>query len=177
MWILRIFASVLLFSFFSVSESHNILIIYPHVGKSHFMVFEKFFETLANKGHNVTVIGFFPRKIPIPNYRDITITTDDKMTGLGLLTIDMFQNPRHAMFTGADLVADLADYACKPFLVHPNLKNFLKENNTFDLVFVELFNTNCHLGLANKFKAPIIGKWTYNYIKFYRRKRYKVVLL
>lgn len=165
MWTFRLLFSLVINFFISVCESHNILVIFPHFGKSHFIVFEGLFKNLASKGHNVTVISFFPQKTPIPNYRDITITTDDGMTGLGLLTFDMFGHPKHVMYTGADFAGKAGNYACKIFLPHPNLQSFLKENNTFDLVFVELFNTNCHLGLANKFKAPIIGKWKYILLK------------
>lgn len=142
-------------------ESANILVIYPHFGKSHFLAFEFMFQTLAAKGHNVTVISFFPQKNPLPNYRDIPIVTEEKITGLGVLTMGMFPHPRIVMYTGAHFVYTLAEFSCPIFLSHPNLQRFMRENNKFDVVMVELFNTNCHLGIAKKFDAPIIGKLKY----------------
>lgn len=158
MWICNIF--VLLVPLV-VCECYNILIIFPHFGKSHFLAFEYMLKTLASKGHNVTVISFFPQKNPIPNYRDIPITTEESITGLEVLSMNMFENPKRVMWNGADFIRTLADFSCPIFLSHPNLQNFLKENNKFDVVLIELFNTNCHLGLVQKFDAPIIGMSKY----------------
>ncbi|XP_050344526.1 UDP-glycosyltransferase UGT5-like isoform X3 [Nymphalis io] len=51
----------------------NILAVFPYEGRSHFLVFESLLKELAGKGHNLTVISYFPQENAIPNYRDIAL--------------------------------------------------------------------------------------------------------
>lgn len=64
----------------SVKQSLRILALFPHSGKSHWQVYEPIFEELAKRGNNVTVVGHFPREIPIDNYHDISIAGDANMS-------------------------------------------------------------------------------------------------
>lgn len=148
---------VLILGSLSACECYNILVIFPHIGRSHFLCFENLFKTLASKGNNVTVISFFPQTEAVRNYRDIVITDDKINSGMGVLSADMIRHPKHEMYAGMHLIAGFADISCSSILSNKNLHTFLKENNKFDLVMVELFNTNCHLGLAKQFGAPMIG--------------------
>lgn len=54
--------------------SYNILAIFPHPGRSQFLAFGNLLEALARKGHQVTVISYFPSKGKISNYSDIKIS-------------------------------------------------------------------------------------------------------
>jgi glucuronosyltransferase len=56
---------------------------------------------------------------------------------------------------GFFLLSGWADDACRNALNSPAIENVL--NQKFDLIFVELFNTDCMLGIAHKLKAPVIG--------------------
>lgn len=132
----------------SVCECYNILVIFPHFGRSHFNTYEFLFKTLAAKEHNVTVISFFPQKKPIPYYNDVPITSEENLTGLEKLTLDMFRHPKFVMHTVPFFARDLANHACSIFLSNSNLQNFIKQNNKFDVILLELFNTNCHMGIA-----------------------------
>lgn len=40
-----------------------------------------------------------------------------------------------------------------------NFKNFLKENNTFDLILMQYFISDCFMGLLKSYNAPFIGKF------------------
>ncbi|EFN66981.1 hypothetical protein EAG_15338 [Camponotus floridanus] len=57
----------------------KILGIFGHLGKSHFDMFKPLLEELARRGHEVTVVSYFPRtddakaKEPLPNYKDINL--------------------------------------------------------------------------------------------------------
>lgn len=54
----------------------KILALMPYNGKSHFYFAEVLFEELARRGHDVTVLSNFPRKTPLPNYRDISVSSE-----------------------------------------------------------------------------------------------------
>lgn len=55
------------------SGSYNILALFHHPGQSHFAFFEPLLRGLAEKGHNVTVLGYFPIKNPPDNYHDVVM--------------------------------------------------------------------------------------------------------
>lgn len=69
---------VFLFIPISITAS-NILVFWPLPIPSHFRGFEPLFTELAHRGHNVTVVGHFPKSTPVPNYTDITITDQSKV--------------------------------------------------------------------------------------------------
>lgn len=69
--------------------SLRILGLFPHLGKSHFDVFEPLLKELAIKGHNVTVVSHFPLKTPLKNYEDISLNYGIS----GMEFIDMDQIP------------------------------------------------------------------------------------
>lgn len=60
---------------FTFTESINILVVMPHIGKSHQLVFEPLFKKLTEK-HKLTIITRYPQKNPGPNRRDINIAPD-----------------------------------------------------------------------------------------------------
>lgn len=47
--------------------------------------------------------------------------------------------------------------SCAAGLSSKQIQDFLKANQTFDLIAMEYFNTDCFLGFAHKFKAPVIS--------------------
>lgn len=60
---------------FTFTESINILVVMPHIGKSHQLVFEPLFKKLTEK-HKLTIITRYPQKNPGLNRRDINIAPD-----------------------------------------------------------------------------------------------------
>ncbi|XP_058799318.1 UDP-glycosyltransferase UGT5-like [Phymastichus coffea] len=58
------------------NKKYNILAMIPCNGKRHFYVAEVLFEELAQRGHNVTLLGHYPKKKPIPNYHDISMENE-----------------------------------------------------------------------------------------------------
>lgn len=72
--------TLLLLSTCSNVESYRILGLFPHPGLSHFHFFHPVMRTLAEAGHEVTVVSSFPNKEPIENYKDEAM--NDEMSGL-----------------------------------------------------------------------------------------------
>lgn len=64
------FALVLLSAFCSISGL-KVLGVLPFGSTSHFAIGHAIVKSLANVGHEVTVISPYPQKKPIKNYRDI----------------------------------------------------------------------------------------------------------
>lgn len=54
----------------------KVLGLFPFASFSHFLFFKPVLRDLANKGHEVTVVGYFPWKDAPTNYHDIVIPGD-----------------------------------------------------------------------------------------------------
>lgn len=140
------------------SQSLNILIVYEIILPSHFYTFKHLFRTLAERGHNVTILTFFSQDKSIPNYRHIDLRGKDGIPVLRIANLKKIKPPKQEMYGTAHLVAEMAEKSCESFVKNPAVHSFLKENSSFDLVLREVFHSNCHNGLIKKFRAPVIGK-------------------
>uniref|UniRef100_A0A2A4IU38 UDP-glycosyltransferase n=1 Tax=Heliothis virescens TaxID=7102 RepID=A0A2A4IU38_HELVI len=148
-------------------QSANILGIFPHVGKSHFLAFEPLLKDLARRGHQVTVVSFFPQNDPPANYTDVSLRkiaevrkeavnlqvfekSNKLMNSLGL---KMFLTQIFAFRP----LSDLALNVCSGLVKFPPLAQVLQKH--YDVVLVENFNSDCVLGLLHiyKIKAPVIS--------------------
>lgn len=142
----------------------KILSIFGHLGKSHFDVFKPLLEELARRGHEITVISYFPRtesvkaKEPLPNYKDISLV--DPKVGVYLNIVDL-REIHHSFFyivTQLSLLRRMADFACNHGLRNPLITEFLRTDEKFDVILTESFNTDCFLGLIHRFKpAPYLA--------------------
>lgn len=130
-------------------DASNILYISPLPAISHYQMLEPLMVSLAERGHNITVISHYPQKIKLQNYREIDLrgTTE----------------PYELEFVSWGLINDLIDtfrYGgdyCELFVSLPVIQYFIKnENEKFDLIFVEAFDSDCYLGFVERFKAPYI---------------------
>ncbi|XP_014273693.1 UDP-glucosyltransferase 2 isoform X4 [Halyomorpha halys] len=134
----------------NLSSSARILTLTPYYGASHFYVFQPLLEGLANRGHSVDVVSYFPRSSPLPNYRDIPINTSASTVGFqtfdGLLSANAVTN-----LIGLWKLAQEYDE------VHRIPEVIALANGTYDLVLIEMFNTNLFYGIAYKTGAPMIG--------------------
>ncbi|CAH1160294.1 unnamed protein product [Phaedon cochleariae] len=149
------YTEILLLWISASSHGLNILVILPHVGKSHQLVFEPLLKQLALRKHNLTVITRFPQKKTIANWRDINIGDNEVTTEI--LDMDLLTGTRLSQLTCRFLLAGQGEHSCASGLGKDELQNFLKEENQFDLILMELFNTNCFMGLVRLFEAPVIG--------------------
>ncbi|XP_056630363.1 uncharacterized protein LOC130440939 [Diorhabda sublineata] len=147
---------LLLLYLVDISLSLKILAITPHMGKSHQLVFEPLFKQLVSIGHQVTLITRFPMRLEYPNWKDINIAVEDK-NETEIITFDILTGSRLDRYACPIVLMDAARIACTEGLSHPNLQTFLKEDRHFDLILIEIFNTNCFMGVAKKYNAPIIG--------------------
>lgn len=157
-------------------EKFRILALSPWLGRSHFYFAEVLFEELARRGHDITVVSHYPKKTPILNYHDISISCGrpgvhiesmDKV-GKGSRYLKMIGNIWKNIYTiGKNLVwinpvteffQSGIDKVCREGLSHPNLQKLIKsKTEKFDLLLVEAFNADCFLGFQHKFQVPVVA--------------------
>lgn len=136
------------------SESAKILGLFHLNSKSHFVMFESLLQGLARSGHEVHVVSHFPQKHPLPNYTDISLegTLPELVNNF---TLEFARN-----FTTTNLWAwfwfTTLDM-CQVALEHPEFKNLMSSNKTFDLIITEIVGPDCFLGLKHIFNVPVIS--------------------
>ncbi|XP_020813000.1 UDP-glucuronosyltransferase 2B14 [Drosophila serrata] len=153
---MRLFSLILALIFSLGSTSgYKFLMILNSPGRSHFNVGHALAKGLVQAGHEISVASVFPLKKPIPGYHDIYIpNVINAMKGdlAGLWA--SIQKP---------VTQKLIDHYQMGFRLtralfeEPNFQELLKSNSTFDAVICETFYNDAHYGLAEHFKAPLIG--------------------
>lgn len=137
-------------------DAYKILGLFPHPGKSHFDVFKPLLRELALKGHEVTVISYFPLEKPLTNYTDIALKEE---TG-GLVDIfsveDIPPGKLHAYYEPI-AIHNIARHSCEQGLQNKKVQQLLRSNKKFDLAIMEMFNTHCFAGIIRKLGIPFIG--------------------
>ncbi|XP_069672747.1 UDP-glycosyltransferase UGT5-like [Periplaneta americana] len=136
------------------TEAARILAMFPYNAKSHFFMFESLLLGLAERGHQVVVLGHFPQKNPIPNYTDISVdgTLPEIIDCVDINFSednDLFSLPKVLWMEQIDM--------CRLVLAHENVQKLLKSEDKFDLIISETFAADCFLGFVHKFKTPFIN--------------------
>lgn len=143
----------------------NILGIFPYQGKSHFFVHRIYLRELAKRGHNITIISHFPEKEPPKNYNDISLAGSIK-----ILEDDMpIDRSYMTVLQVGVFLTTSGKENCEVMLANKDVQNMIKQKPKYDVVVVEVFNSDCALGIAYKLNAPVVGitshilmPWHYN---------------
>ncbi|XP_026461576.1 UDP-glucuronosyltransferase 1-6-like [Ctenocephalides felis] len=138
-------------------SSLNILGLFPHPGKSHHDVFSALLEGLADKGHNVTVLSHFPLENRRKNYKDISLKGTMPLW-VNFIDLNIFGwrsllNPLVEFY----MLTKNSFEACETVLKSDQLKSIFDQSEKYDVIFTETFTSDCTLGIAYQFKAPVIG--------------------
>ncbi|XP_052750704.1 uncharacterized protein LOC113512976 [Galleria mellonella] len=136
------------------TSAYNILAIFPYQGKSHFIVFKVFLEELANRGHNVTVISYFPEKQPRSNYHDISLDQNVKPIEDSTPVVD---RSYLYLFGISYYLTSRGVENCETLLANEQVQRLIKDKPKFDVVVMEQFVSDCGLGIAYKLKASVVG--------------------
>lgn len=144
--------------FQAVTEASNILAIFPHVGKSHYFMFEPFVEKLGERGHHVTVITHFPPEKPTKNVNYISLAGSIEDVAFNSFPMDLVEQIQNFKVIASWIgLFDFGRKACDTGLGHPPVKQLLRSKKQFDLVIVEFFNTDCFAVFSHIFNAPLVG--------------------
>ncbi|XP_063822363.1 UDP-glucosyltransferase 2-like [Ostrinia nubilalis] len=153
---------LLLLTWVELCLGYNILALLPYPGKSHHMVFEPLLQELANRGHRLTVVSFFPSKNPHPNRREVSLVG---LAPLNVEVINMTDFDRSYFgfaryFEHIPVVTKLAEMnleLCEKLLDAEVFKEFVNAEGNYDLILVEHFNSDCMLGLVHNYGVPSVG--------------------
>lgn len=156
MFLNSVLITIALTTLANLGISYKILGLFPHPAKSHFEIFRPLVEALAEKGHNVTVVSPFPRKQPLKNYRDISLEGHID-TLVNVIDLDLFKGRRYEKYANILLLAKMAYAVCEQGLSSKPVQELIKSSDTYDIIIIEQFNTDCFMGFAHKFKVPVIG--------------------
>ncbi|XP_053664192.1 UDP-glycosyltransferase UGT5-like [Anopheles marshallii] len=140
-------------------EGAKILAILPTSARSHFIVGSALTKELARRGHEMTVINTFPQKKPLKNYRDIDIS--GAVDIVKDLIPNLFDMADHSVWESITMTNKFGQMLTNYTLLHPNVKKLIQSNEKFDLVLMESFLNDAHLGFAHHFKAPCVALSTF----------------
>ncbi|KAL0831026.1 hypothetical protein ABMA28_001911 [Loxostege sticticalis] len=141
---------------------YNILTLLPYPGKSHHMVFEPLLQELANRGHHLTVVSFFPSQNPHPNRREVSLVG---LAPLNVEVVDMtdFDNSYFGFARYVEHIPIATQLAkmnlelCEKLLDAEVFKEFVNAQGDYDVILVEHFNSDCMLGLVHNYGVPSVG--------------------
>ncbi|CAG9783563.1 unnamed protein product [Diatraea saccharalis] len=140
----------------------NILGIVSVPLRSHYMAFQTFFRELAARGHNVTVINNFPDTRNTSNLRFVNL---NQQLLTNITSLEMYENINPTFlhwrnfYNFLSYTPRIVRQDCENLFTNVNAKKHLAEGNKYDVVFVELFTSDCALVYAadNFEDTPIIG--------------------
>ncbi|ALC45675.1 Ugt35a [Drosophila busckii] len=135
-----------------LAQSAKILITFPFPGRSQYIFMEQYIKTLAQRGHEVTVISPFENMQPVPNMRFIaapkikTIFDDiiDEISAASAWQLPM-------------LYAKTVSTVSECVLEDANVQQLLHSGETFDLVLAELVQTEALFAFGAHFNATLVG--------------------
>lgn len=145
-------------------HSLNILGVFPYQGKSHFNVFEPYLKELASRGHNLTVISYFPQKEPLTNYHDISLA-GKAMIFEGIVPFQK-QSILINIITSLGLSYMAVDN-CNIMMDDEEVQDLWKTKMKFDVAVVEQFNGDCALGLAHILNAPVVALTSHHLMPYH----------
>ncbi|XP_031341427.1 UDP-glucuronosyltransferase 1-9-like isoform X3 [Photinus pyralis] len=148
---------VILVTFFSV-ESYEILWIYTSSAYSHFVVFKPLIGALSQKGHNLTVMGFFPSSRKLENCRDVALKLEEGGHGANPGFQDEIGNRELDRYFRCYTIMNYSKATCKSVLASEEYRDECYSDKKYDLIIAEFFATNCMLiPLIEKHNVPLIG--------------------
>lgn len=153
---------LVLISLIACCNAANILYIIPFTSKSHYIMLRPIGLELAKRGHNVTVITAFREDDHAPSYHQV-MSDDIKIW-------EAFGGSRPNVFTMVD--ASMEEFHEKILwsggaatteiaLKSKKVQEFLRKDNSFDLVISEQFFQEAFFTLAYKYNAPLVLVTTY----------------
>ncbi|XP_050440552.1 UDP-glucosyltransferase 2-like isoform X3 [Adelges cooleyi] len=153
-------AAVLLLAAARDAGCANVLAVFPFNGHSHFAMVAPLMEALADRGHRVTVISPFPRRSPPPNYVDIDVS-DVLPPVISQLNVTDMTSVTANPVTRLRSLCHMNYMVCDAAFAHPQVLRLIRGPSTgFDVVFTEIFSSDCFAAFAHKFGVPLISMRT-----------------
>uniref|UniRef100_A0A182NXB2 UDP-glucuronosyltransferase n=1 Tax=Anopheles dirus TaxID=7168 RepID=A0A182NXB2_9DIPT len=151
-------ALLTLLTLFSTVQTYRILGLFPHPGLSHFKVFHPIMRGLAEAGHHVTVVSYFPDANPVPNYHDLRFEGQEVLTNA--FNLEDFTG--RSFFDNFKEFHELAAWgmgSCSAALNSSAIDTVLEthQSKPYDLLVMEYFATDCMAGISWLMHVPFVG--------------------
>lgn len=140
----------------TLAKGYNILAIFHFPARSTVVTFSSFFKKLTESGHNVTLITNFRVEGIKKNYREILLGADHLISDTKKFS-DLEENTHWRIlgYITPTVISALSNTLCPILFNSKEIKELSKQK--FDVVMVQIFQTECVYQLAKQFKCPIIG--------------------
>lgn len=149
---LRFFLLFIVFECLNFAVCSRILFLFPTPSQSHLIVAKGLTTTLAERGHDVTVVSPFPLDKPMKNYRDIKIEIPKEMHSISK---DMVQKSDENLFKKLPQFLGGLTTLSNNMIAMPEFQKLMAEEK-FDLLIVGWFFNDFLLGFGDHFKCPTI---------------------
>ncbi|XP_030383488.1 UDP-glucuronosyltransferase 2B15-like [Scaptodrosophila lebanonensis] len=148
----------------SGTDSANILGVFTSHSPSHLIVHMSVVKTLAEQGHNVTVVSSMQPKVTHKSIKHIVIPLsedEERLLHAGMSGIakrkPSFWSTIRSMFSSLILLIDKQVEVLEDERFTQLYEN---KDNKFDVVIVGYFFNTYQVGLGAKFNCPIIMSWS-----------------
>lgn len=111
---------------------------------------------LVKRGHEITLVSHFPLDKSVKNYTLVNLK-DTFDTYLHVIDIEKLSRGRLAHANTFLFLSKMGADVCEKTLASDAIQKFMKKKQNFDLIIMELFNSNCYLAFVDKFQVPFIG--------------------
>ncbi|KAH8246346.1 hypothetical protein KR038_001224 [Drosophila bunnanda] len=146
------------------SEGSNILGVFTSHSPSHFIVHMSIMKSLAEKGHNITVVSSMSPKVTHKSIKHIVIpmsAEDEKILNEGMAGMvkekPSIWTTMKSIFSSLSLLIDKQ----VDVLEDPRFQElYLNKGNKFDVVFVGFFFNTYQVALGARFNCPVIVSWS-----------------
>lgn len=131
-------------------DGARILAIFPFHVKSHYSVYEPLLKRLSTRGHEIVVVTHFPQRIRLTNFTDLDVSSTllNRTNTVPVPNITVWEKIHYITAVGI----------CEPVLGNPKMKRLINAKEHFDLLVIEIFATDCFLGIAHALNIPkIVG--------------------
>ncbi|KZC13026.1 PREDICTED: UDP-glucuronosyltransferase 2A3-like [Dufourea novaeangliae] len=137
----------------------RILGIFPLNGRSHFVMASRLMEELAERGHQVDVVSHFPRKTPMPNYKDLSIagSLPQVVNNMDAKNVSQFNKMNF------ENIVQVAGISLCNLLSHKTLQDLINnppKDPPYDVIVVEVFLSPCYLAFGEHLKVPVVAMMT-----------------
>lgn len=152
--------AVFFFVSIAIADSFNILVVNDFPARSAFVFLKPILKRLAILGHNLTVISNFAIGEKLINYNEILINGTSVVVGSkhvsDLQYIESIQY-QYKYFTPS-ILSDYSTRLCEIIFSTEAVQNLHNnKNNHFDVIFLNIFHSECIFHLAKQYGCPIIG--------------------
>ena len=144
---------LILFTFLGVVSTSRILFLFPTPSKSHMIIAHSLSTTLAERGHEITMLTAFPLDKELQNHREIVVPFNDMV--FKDFMKELIDNPNSSVLKTLPKVLDITIELARVAVKVPEFKRILRDEK-FDLIVTGMFFNHFLLGYGEVFKCPTV---------------------